>query len=568
MVCTLRKVAFWQLTLICFFAAFSSAAASTKLIFLPFDGSSAGRYSYLTDSITTMVASRIASSGDIEIVDYSLNKSELAQLRKLSNQSETDKKNPPLQGDYLVSGGLYEMQAGLYIQVSLVSLQTKGKTENFSTNADAENKIIPAVEEISHLIADNVHARVRQPEKIVEKDLVEKGTSGFATEHPDKSYKKGVTSGEVVSGSEGSEISMVSVKKSSPLDDVIVSMAIGDVDNDGHDEILVASKTQLKIFRFVEEQFRLEGQYSFRPDIKIHVVNLGDLDGKQGMEIYVSANEHNKPSSAILTWNKTTGFYEKLKSIPWLIRPVKKPKSSSFLIGQKGNDDPEKGYVGDTVYRLEVDKEGKNLHDVGTVSLPKQVGLFDFEWADLDGSGSLKTVAIDTRLKLMVFDEKNALLWISKDDYGGSRNFIGPSLASDKSLPDNGVNRSVRFVPARLVVKDVDGDGADNVLVSRNNLVSTLWLKNTREFDGGSVACLAWKDSAFHELWKTASLSGYVADYGLIDSQGDKRKTTDSQQIKLVIGQIPYKAILGLMMKENTILNRYVLKLNSHTASP
>lgn len=538
-----------------------NAEAAKKVIFVPFDGTNAGRYAYLTDSVSTMVASRVSGSGEIEVADYSLNKTEIAQIRKIGDDAKSGTPVSRLQGDYLISGGLYEMQAGLQIQVTVYSLGTTQKNSSFSTSADAETKIIPAVEEISHLVSDYIHTGAQTSAKFTEKDISEKGTSGFATEHPDKSFKKGITSGSSVTGAEGYEVEVLKSSKSGSIANSVVSIAVGDMDRDGVDEIVMATRSTISVYHLINDQFHLESEYSFGPTIKIHAINMADLDKSGVQSLYVSANSEHAPASAVLVLTKGKGLQEKVKNIPWFIRPMAKPKSDLMLLGQRGSEDPAQGYVGKEIYQLAYDKNTNKFEEKVQINLPKQIGLFDFEWADLDGSGAAKIVAIDSRMKLLIYNEAGKLLWISSEEYGGGRNFMGPALSSDKKLSDNADDRDVRFIPARLIVYDFDGDGKDEVIVSRNKLVSTLWLKRTREFDGGSISCLSWNNSGMTEIWRTQSLAGYVADYGIIGLDSGKAKKTPNQSVKLVIGQVPYRAILGFMMKESTVLHRYELNI-------
>jgi len=66
-----------------------------------------------------------------------------------------------------------------------------------------------------------------------------------------------------------------------------------------------------------------------------------------------------------------------------------------------------------------VPKQGKKL------SLPKSVNLFDFALADLNGDGMVETIAVDREEKLTVYDQAGALLWISNENFGGSKNYLG-----------------------------------------------------------------------------------------------------------------------------------------------
>ena len=79
------------ITICCVLACLTSAAilqaeekdaSVSKVMILPFDGGSAGKFSYLTDPIRSMVTSRLAGQEGVEVVDYGLRAGDLEKLSR------------------------------------------------------------------------------------------------------------------------------------------------------------------------------------------------------------------------------------------------------------------------------------------------------------------------------------------------------------------------------------------------------------------------------------------------------------------------------------------------------
>ncbi|MDR0477365.1 MAG: hypothetical protein LBH14_05445, partial [Desulfobulbaceae bacterium] len=177
-------------------------------------------------------------------------------------------------------------------------------------------------------------------------------------------------------------------------------------------------------------------------------------------------------------------------------------------------------------------------------------GVFDFAWLDVDGDGKLEVAAIDAHSKLKIFNWRGELLWVSKDEYGGSRNYIGPAPIDDKS--DNGA-RVLRYIPARILVIDGDG-GKKEIIVSANKaaFVNT-WLRNSREYNGGRMEHLVWDGSGMRESWKTGRLGGSISDYGMPQPFGGKA----ADGLELVVTERPGRTFLGFTLDDSTVLVGY-----------
>ncbi len=534
----------------------------SRVMVLPFDGTSSGNFSYLTDSIRAMVASRLAAKQGVVVVDYSGGAEGLKMLADADSQpAEVASFFAKYNTDYVISGALYSLQTGLKIQVNLSGKKATNLPGEFTSLAISESHIIPSVEEI----VEDIVSRGFGVENTALSASVKKqgeGTelSGFGTEHPEKMFKKGIYGGSIVADG-GMEVESLGVRRSSDLPLTIVSMASGDLDNDGTREVVVASRTGIEIYRFEDTIFRKIATYHFAKSFKIHAVNLADLNKDGISEIYVSANQGIRVSSAILIWDKSGGLQPLLKGIDWYIRPIEKSGDGWFLAGQRGSTESSAGYVATSIVKLRVLSNFKSVEPDVTLGLPKNIGLFDFVWADLDGNGVQEIVAIDRREKLLVYDGSNSLIWVSEKDYGGSRNFFGPPQSAVNSAVQMFGNssatsdRQMVYIPTRLLVADLDNDGGQEILVANNFRTTPKLFSNLREYDGGTVVCLKWQGDVMQDVWKTNKVEGYITDYyyeALPDGFSNKASAN-----ALYISQIPDKQLLGFSMGSESKVLKY-----------
>ncbi len=575
----LRMIARIAIALCCVLVCLSHSAVlqaqdkdsdRSKVMILPFDGSSAGKFNYLTDPVRSMVTSRLAGQEGVEVVDYGLR---AADIKKLSsgepNPDGADSVFSKFDLDYIVTGGLYALQTGLKIQVAVAGKDTAGEPVRLNVLAINEESVIGQVGQLVDEIAGKGFGLETSGALAIAVQGGERdGLSGFTTEHPEKLYKKGVYSGAIVTEDGGVSVSSQGVRRSSVIPIMLVTMATGDLDGDGMQEIVTAARTSLSVFRFNDTRFMEVASYKFPKSAKINAVNIADLNGDGKPEIYVSANNRERASSAIfaLTGNQLQPLVE---NINWFIRPLNMPGDRLVLAGQRASAKHEEGYLRPGVSILSFDRAAGKVSEEKKLPLPERVNLFDFEWADLEGDNKYELIAVDHREKLLVYDNKNSLVWVSEKDYGGSRNFFGPAVSeafSFKAMVSNEqeeqIERKIVFIPARIVVKDIDGDGNQEIIIGQNKRLYGKWFSNSREYDGGSVVCLDWRQESLQESWRTNKINGYVADYNYV-KKGENVDGGETDMAGLYVAQIPERMMFGVLLRKESKLLRYDLEIQN-----
>jgi hypothetical protein len=534
---------------------------SATLVLLPFEAGSAGKYTYLKDSLRTMLATRLAANDGIRVLDSALSPKDLSEIKTGKKQAPSQGLFNRLHADYIVAGALGSHGEGLSLQLTLYPASAAGKIQTISVSAEKEDQILASVDRL----AADVGSRVSMPSmsssiaaatpeaapKAQESGTVDQ-MAAFRTPNPERLYKTGIYAGGRIVGAEnsGMPVSSEGVKKSAPLSMKMVGMAIGDLEGNGEQDIVVAADEELRLYHYNQGRFLQIAKLKISPRLKIHAINLADVDKSGKSKIYISATEERTASSLILAWDKEQGLQTLHKNIPWYIRPMEIPGQGLVLVGQqKGTDDNVIIFPG--LYELTFTK-GSNIPKQGKqVPVPKSVNLFDFTFADLNGDGKFETIVIDKDEKLAVYDQANTLLWISQENFGGSPNYFGKDTMNATPETDR------VFVPTRIIAVDMNHDNKQEILVGRNRRSSYTFFRNIRTYDDGFVSCLSWTGSVMRELWHTNTLGGIVADYSLLQAQdGSRQKAGPSQSdepakknsLTFIIGQVPETAVYNVLL--------------------
>ncbi|MFW2369123.1 MAG: FG-GAP repeat domain-containing protein [Desulforhopalus sp.] len=525
-----------------------------KIIFTVFENSGAGKYGYLTDSIQSMLASRLAAKDRVVVVDKVFTQKELAALKKQG--ASDDKLKSPLQGDYLVTGALYGLTTGLDIQIVLYPLVSEDAPLRFSVVSDVATSLIDDVENLTEEIS--IAAFGYQPgSKKGTQGAQDYGDQGFVTVHPEAAYKKRQYGGNITSlDGSGMQVSAVGAKRKLTIPVEMSAMTIGDVDNDGQDEILVAAGTKIQLYKVDKVGIKLFAKTTLPSPLRIHAINFADINKDGEKEIYISATSGLYVSSLIMRWNKETGFQIVAQDIPWYLRPVNIPGEGMQLVGQQRGLD-RIDFVKPGLYQLELD--GNSTISKGkTLPLPKGVNLFDFVYADLEGNGLVSTVAIDRHEKMKIYNSANQLIWVSNKTYGGSLTYLGPSQGEATNrvdrlnlTVDEESDREHIFVPGNLLVADFNMDGKQEIVVNENKSKGIKAFYKWRIYSSGMVTGLTWDGAAMQEIWRTGSFRGDVAAYAFdstvpaqVATQGIENKPKKTTG-RLFVGYMPSKGTLA-----------------------
>lgn len=525
-----------------------------RIVFSTFDSDSAGKYSYLRDSVQAMLSSRLAGREKVSVLEKTFSREELNTLKKegaqkpLSIGGET--------ADYLVTGELFSLTTGLEIQVDVYPLVQDKEVLHFSALSKTPDTLIADVEQLSLEIAQTAFGeKVKLPGQATYDD--EDGTRGFVTAHPEEAYKRNIHTG-TAGGVEGSGVLTKGrgavMSTTVPVD--MRAMAVGDVTGDGDQETLVLSGQSLKLFKIQDKSLVQVAETSLPPFVVTHALNLADLDGDGKEEIYISGTDGLDVSSMIMKYDTAGGFQEIAANLRWYIRPILVPGKGWQLAGQRRGVQ-RLDLVRPGVFLLSMDAD-KKLAKGEQLPLPSGVNLFDFVYADLDGDNFYEIVAVDQKEKLRVYNPGNELMWVSEKNFAASKIYLGPGRGGANSQNDprnfdfeEDLERELTFVPSRIIVTDINRDGKEEIVVSEGKKLGLSLFNRLRIYDSGAVVSLAWDGAVLAESWRTGNLQGHVAGYGftLLDEPQRQESTKNDDMMnsigRLFVGHLPKSGSLA-----------------------
>lgn len=525
-----------------------------SIVVLPLEVSQEGSYAYLNRVINQMLLTRLSQTKGLKVLGSELTPKERQKIRSLLQSGQLTEALDSLNADWFIDGGMYSLKDGLQINLSLYPVKG-GEPVTLAVKADGEDDIIAAVGALSKDIAAVIVMEESDPVPL-DKAGEQAGLSGFETPHPERDYKKGLYGGTaLIAGGEGNtRFESRGMRKSDALPMNAVSLVSGDLNGDGVNDLVVASQSKIRIFSFNDLKFSVVAEYDFSPHMKIHVINIGDHDSSGSMKLYVSGNRGKFASSAIFSWNGGKKLQLLKEAIPWYLRPIKTPEGKTMLIGQQANSRKNDDFLQPGVFELSLDPQNSRVQKGNKLLLPEGTNVFDFIQADLDGDGQIETMVIDKKQKLLVYDSAFNLIWVSSANYGGSMTYFGPARNLSDQQDIAGLTegeqdlRLLVFIPGRLDIKDITGDGLPEVVVSTNNVGVNKYFENSRFYDGGSVACLGWYGQGLAELWQTNHIEGYVADYFFDDSEDMSDIGRDDVLNRLYVAQIPVTSFMKKLL--------------------
>jgi len=531
-----------------------AADKTGSIAFLPFKANAPQDMTYLTSGIRDMLASRLASEIGLTVIDKGLVDKALAGAGVPAQNDAVRKIGKSLGADYLVAGSLTSLGGSLSLDAKVFDMAT-GTPQSFYATAKGENEIITAIDTLAWDIGEKVFNQKRPAAALAQAAApaqAQTPQNQYLTAHPDRAlagrggaspfiYSKGINSAFDFSKSQNMKLSLQ-------------YMESADLDGDGAEEVILADRETVQIYKRDQNRFSKVGQISGTTGFRIHAVSVADMNGNGKPEIYVSAADTKNPRSFAFEWLGTDKADYLFKDAPFYVRAMQIPGEGFLLAGQRSDFDKA---VAPGIHRLDVNNgEAKATT---RIDVPDSVNLFEFTIADLDNDGSKEIIAIDQYDRLQVLRTGGSVLWKSDEFFGGTTRFIGGQEAlgiSQRVTQSEDLGRI--YIPSRIIVSDVNGDGLPDVIINKNLSSASRLFQNMKNYPSGEIHALTWNGIALTELWRTRKIDGYIVDYLL-------RPNADKTGAELMVGLILSSSSMDMFSEQTAAVLMYQLDFSKKT---
>ncbi len=487
------------LAMVTIFALPAFGVRPVRVAILPFQIHSAENLGYLKEGIFDIISSRLAASGEIDVIGKSGIERVLIEMRPSRLSEEVAREaGIRLKADYVALGSITKIGDFISLDARLIDIKGQKPPSGVFAQTKGLDQLMGKVDEFARELGNTI--------------LGKPTTTAKTAEPKEKTpYIVRPKEGAMVHGKED-----VGFQKSQKFPFEIKGLDIADVDGDGKNEIVLMDKHTLWIYEYVEERLRLFRKLRGRAKQNFLALDVADVNGNGTAEIFVTSVTGEDLSSFILEYEE-----DRFKRISdrsrWYFRVLDLPQKGPTLLGQKmGSEESFSGSIYQFSWKGKRFARGKKL------KLPKNISLFGLAIADITGDGREEILRFDhaDRLRVLSTDGKD-LLYRTPSSYGGSNTFFDRESVPEIGRRDGTELGKRVYLQGRIVVLDLDGDGRMEVIVNKNHFSSGRLLKRVRLYDKAQVYDLVWDGMMLAENWRTREIPGYIADYQVKDFDND-----------------------------------------------
>ena len=503
-------------------ASVAAADRVQKVAIVPFTINAEKDLSFLQHGISDMFSSRLTWPGKVAVVDPDQvaarsggkTPADAAAARSLGAK---------LAADYVLYGSLTVLGASVSIDTKIVKVAGSAPARAFFAQAAGMGQVIPKIDAIAADINHQVFGRGAvagaRPKAGAGRSTAPAAPQGDESRmNPEKLYQQGFGSFEqggratpfIMTGEAGA--SYRGFWKSPNYRVSFNGLALGDVDGDGANEIVTITPDQVFIYRYENKRFFKAYQIPKASDKVFIGVDVADINGNGIPEIFVTAlnRQRNALNSIVYEYDHSRRFKTVVDHSSWYYRVVDFSNRGKVLYGQKrGSEGPFSGAV------YEMNWGSGEYVPANRLRLPREVNLLGFTAGDVKNDGKVTRLAYDESDRIQVIAAGGKVISKSTESYGGS------TLYYLDRISDRGEVENPKYFPMRLLVRDLDGDGSNEVIVASNSEVAGRHLQRFRVFNKTHFESLVWDGIGLAPNWKTRTTAGFIRDFAVGDYDND-----------------------------------------------
>jgi len=488
------------------FHAHSSYAKDVKkLAIVPFVMHAERDISFLRDGLVDMLGSRLSVKDKLVVIEKTLVKSAIGSYQGAFDLAYVSGLAAELGADYALFGSLTVFGESVSLDTTLVSLKGRIPPVAIFFQSRDMASLMPEVNKFAQKINTQILGEaytMREVEEVPPLPALERPEKGLPTPlRPERT-------GPHKNSEDGP------FWKSALFEIEILGMAIGDVDADGHHEVVFVNHNDVFVYRNVKGRLNEVGQIKGKAYYNFIGVDVADTNGNGRSEIFITDLRRNggRLKSFVLEWDGTK-FKKIADNENWYFRVLKVPGRGTMLLGQKRG--PFDIFISG-VYELEW-SNGRYVPKKSQI-LPQWLKIYGFTFGDVLNNGQHMIVALTQDDRLRIVDWEGNEEWISSERYGGSRLYLDmPSETARERRSGDTQKMEHFYLPQRVHLADLDNDGKNEVVVVRNKDAARRLFSRLRLFESGHIECLSWEALGLAVKEKIKEMPGYISDYAIAD---------------------------------------------------
>jgi len=480
-------------------------SSTKRILLLPLAVYSPQPQAYLRNGLMSMLGSRLSVEG-LQIVP--LSKDSQAKFSKkekagVFGKDRAKELGEALRANYVVFGSVTIVGKGYSLDLSLLDLTKNPPKLIHISRATTEDQFIPILAEIANEFRSIVEGRYPPAKTFARGPKAASSTgSGSGPFRPlgetggygswDQGLFRPTAQGYHQLGASGRYNLRLSV----------MSIDAYDLTNNGHPEILILSRNELRIYSKEGASLRLLDVIKARRGEDLLKISIGDVDSNGTPEIYVAGFYRGQVYTTVYDWKK---------------KPIKRFEKSGhlFVSGKRGSktyllyqDSSQWNLFKGPVYFMRYNSDG---HLVKATKLPRLTHLKFYTLVpyDINKDGAPELIGLGEGNTLHIWDLSGETLFQDDEPIGGTNNAIDlAQVTGQEELPRVPFN-------SRLVLADVNGDGKAD-LIAPKNLALVGVFEHFKYYDSGYVLAYKIEGTKLEKNWTSPKLRYCVTDMQML----------------------------------------------------